>query len=53
MKSPTEFKAIYIYGPAVDMRKSYSGLSQIVKTEMSRELFPVSCLFFRIGTGPC
>ena len=39
MKSPTEFRAIYIYGPAVDMRKSYSGLSQIVKTEMSRELF--------------
>lgn len=32
MKSPTEFKKVFIYRDYVDMRKSINGLSQIVES---------------------
>jgi transposase len=44
MKSPEQFDSIYLYSEPVDMRKSYSGLSQLVKTGIGKNIFE-NCLF--------
>lgn len=39
MRTPDQFDQIFIYSEAVDMRKSYSGLSHLVKSEMGKDVF--------------
>lgn len=39
MKSPDQFDFIYLYTDAVDMRKSFSGLSHLVKAELGKNVF--------------
>ncbi|SMF71035.1 IS66 family insertion sequence element accessory protein TnpB [Pseudobacteriovorax antillogorgiicola] len=46
MKSPDQFDEILVYSEPVDMRKSYSGLSQLVQTAMGKSLFANSLFVF-------
>lgn len=46
MKSPKDFKSVFIHRDAVDMRKSINGLSEIVQTEGVGSLMGPSLFVF-------
>lgn len=46
MRTPDQFNKIYIYSEPVDMRKSYSGLSHLVKSEMGKDVFDNALFVF-------
>jgi len=46
MKSPDQFDMIYLYSDPVDMRKSFSGLSHLVKAELGKSVFTNALFVF-------
>lgn len=46
MRSPEDFDHIFLYSGAVDMRKSYSGLSHLVRSELGKDIFENSLFVF-------
>lgn len=46
MRSPEEFNSIFLYADPVDMRKSFSGLSDLVKAELGKNVFSNALFVF-------